>query len=105
MLESLPPLACLHAFVLVAETGSLAAAAERLNVTQPAISKRIRSLEAHLGTALVHRGANSVRLTEAGQGYAAALAGAFGSIRGATRAIMARPSGPLRVRAYTTWAL
>ncbi|WP_149539102.1 LysR substrate-binding domain-containing protein [Siccirubricoccus phaeus] len=105
MRDTMPPLASLYAFALVAETGSLTTAAERLSVTQPAISKRIRALEAHLGTLLLHRGANSVRLTAAGQEYAAALGQAFATIRGATSAISARPSGPLRVRAYTTWAL
>ncbi|MDB5415190.1 MAG: LysR family transcriptional regulator [Rubritepida sp.] len=105
MLETLPPLSSLHAFVLVAETGSLAAAAERLNVTQPAVSKRIRVLEAHLGVALVRRGANALCLTEQGKGYAAALASAFAGIRDATAALDVRGAGPLRVRAYTTWAL
>jgi LysR family transcriptional regulator, glycine cleavage system transcriptional activator len=105
MRDTLPPLSSLHAFVLVAETGSLTTAAERLNVTQPAISKRIRALEAHLGTGLLHRGANSVQLTAAGKEYAAALGQAFDAIRGATSAISTRPDGPLRVRAYTTWAL
>jgi LysR family glycine cleavage system transcriptional activator len=105
VIESLPPLSSLHAFVLVAETGSLAAAAERLNVTQPAVSKRIRMLEAHLGVALVRRGANALRLTPEGESYATALAGAFAEIRGATAALAAPASGPLRVRAYTTWAL
>ena len=105
MRDTLPPLASLHALVLVAESGSLTTAAERLNVTQPAISKRIRALEAHLGTGLLHRGANSVQLTAAGKDYAVALGQAFDAIRGATSAICARPDGPLRVRAYTTWAL
>ncbi len=105
MHQDLPPLSALQAFVLVAETGSLAAAAERLNVTQPAISKRMRALEAHLGIALVNRGANALRLTEAGAAYAAALAAAFGAMRSATAALARRPSGPLRIRAYTTWAL
>lgn len=105
MRDTLPPLASLHAFVLVAETGSLTTAAELLSVTQPAISKRIRALEAHLGTRLLHRGANSVQLTAAGKEYAAALGQAFDAIRGATSAVSTRPDGPLRVRAYTTWAL
>jgi LysR family glycine cleavage system transcriptional activator len=101
----LPPLASLRAFALVAETGSLAAAAERLNVTQPAVSKRIRGLEAHLGVALVRRGANALRLTPEGEAYAVALRRAFAEIGTATAALGSRPAGPLRVRAYTTWAL
>lgn len=105
MIESLPPLASLHAFVLVAETGSLAAAAARLNVTQPAVSKRIRLLETHLGVALIRRGANRLRLTPEGESYAAALDAAFAGIRQATAALAVPEAGPLRVRAYTTWAM
>lgn len=105
MSHGLPPLVSLYAFVLVAETGSLAAAAERLNVTQPAISKRIRALEAHLRVSLVRRGANALTLTDQGRSYASALSAAFEAIHGATAALGTRAAGPLRVRAYTTWAL
>ena len=105
MREILPPLASLYAFVLVAQSGGLAAAAERLNFTQPAISRRIRELEAHLGVALVQRGPNAVRLTEAGRDYALALGASFDAIRKATAALKASPTRPLRVRANHTWAL
>ncbi len=104
-MDRLPPLAALHAFALVVEGGSLAAAAARLNVTQPAISRRVRELEAALGVALLHRGANAVVPTEAGARYAAALREAFGAIRAATAELGASPAAPLRVRAYTTYAL
>lgn len=105
MRDTLPPLAALHAFALVAETGSLTAAAGRLNVTQPAISRRLRDLEAALGTALLRRGANAVVLTEAGTRYAEAVRGALDALRTATAELGTGPRGPLRVRAYTTWAL
>lgn len=104
MVDDLPSLDSLRAFVLVAETGSLSAAAARLNVTQPAVSKRLRELEARLGVPLLRRGANLVRLTEAGAAYAAALGEGFARIRAATAGL---PGGarPVRVLAYTTWAL
>ncbi len=105
MLDALPPLGNLHAFVLVAQTGSLSAAAARLNVTQPAVSKRIRMLEAHLQTALVSRGANALSLTPAGRRYAAAVLAALSDIDAATAALESEPAGPLRVSAYTTLAL
>jgi LysR family glycine cleavage system transcriptional activator len=105
MRDTLPPLAALHAFALVAETGSLTAAAARLNVTQPAVSRRLRELEATLGTALLRRGANAVVLTEAGARYADAVRGALDALRSATAELGAGVQGPLRVRAYTTWAL
>jgi LysR family glycine cleavage system transcriptional activator len=65
----------------------------------------VRELEAALGVALLHRGANAVQPTEAGARYAAALRDAFGAIRTATVELGAGPAAPLRVRAYTTFAL
>ena len=90
MEETLPPLGALRAFALVAETGSLTAAAAALNVTQPAISKRLRLLETALGVALLRRGANAVALTEAGERYAAEVSAAFARLRAATAALDAR---------------
>lgn len=104
MASRLPPLPALHAFALVAETGSLSAAASLLNITQPAVGKRIRALEAVLGLALLHRGANSATLTQDGADYARALRGAFATMEAATAELVARER-PLRVHAYTTWAM
>ena len=56
----------LRAFVAVAETGSFSRAAEQLHLTQPAISKRIQSLEAGIGVTLFDRVGKRVYLTEAG---------------------------------------
>lgn len=91
--------------MLVGETRSLTRAAAALNVTQPAVGKRIRALEAWVGRPLVERRANRIALTEAGAAYAAAITQGFAVPQGATEALMRPPSGPLRVRAYTTWAL
>jgi DNA-binding transcriptional LysR family regulator len=57
----------LRAFVAVADGRSFSAAAERLHVTQPAISKRIHMLEQQLGTLLFDRIGRQVSLTEAGR--------------------------------------
>jgi len=51
----------------LAATRSFSQAAERRFVTQPAFSRRIRSLEAALGLTLVNRAKTPVELTEAGQ--------------------------------------
>lgn len=56
----------LRAFVAVAETGSFSAAAARLFITQPAVSKRIAALERELGTALFDRIGRRIRATGAG---------------------------------------
>lgn len=57
----------LETFVAIAETGSFSLAAERLHRSQPAISKRIAALEAHVGNQLFDRIGRKVRLTEAGE--------------------------------------
>lgn len=57
----------LNVFMTVAENGSFSVAAERLYLTQPAVSKRIAQLEQQLGTRLFDRVGRRIRLTEAGQ--------------------------------------
>ncbi|MEK7261889.1 MAG: LysR family transcriptional regulator [Pseudomonadota bacterium] len=60
-------IASLQVFLAVADTGSFSRAAERVFLTQPAISKRIAALEADLGTRLFDRIGRGIHLTEAGQ--------------------------------------
>lgn len=57
----------LEDFVALATTRSFSKAAERRFVTQPAFSRRIRSLEEVVGLTLVNRSRTPVELTEAGQ--------------------------------------
>ncbi len=61
----------LEDFIAVAETHSFSRAAELRNVTQPAFSRRIQSLEAWLGVALIDRTTYPTRLTEAGETFRA----------------------------------
>jgi LysR family transcriptional regulator, glycine cleavage system transcriptional activator len=56
----------LRAFEAVARRLSFRAAGEELHLTQPAISRQIRSLEDELGATLFHRGTRHVELTGAG---------------------------------------
>ena len=53
--------------LLVAERGSIRAAARQLGATQPAITRSIRDLEHELGVSLFERHAKGIRLTEMGQ--------------------------------------
>jgi DNA-binding transcriptional LysR family regulator len=64
-------IAALQAFLAIAETGSFSRAAERIYLTQPAISKRIALLERELGATLFDRVGRRVQLTPAGQALAA----------------------------------
>ncbi len=57
----------LEYFCATAEEGSVSAAARRLHVAQPPISRQIALLEEELGTALFRRGNKGMKLTEAGQ--------------------------------------
>lgn len=56
----------LEAFVAVAESSSFSRAAEQLFLTQPAVSKRIATLESQLDARLFDRVGRSIQLTEAG---------------------------------------
>lgn len=53
-------------FVTAAEEQSISRAAEKLNMTQPSLSRQIRSFEDYLGWSLFNRGAKSIELTHEG---------------------------------------
>jgi DNA-binding transcriptional LysR family regulator len=57
----------IKAFVTVAEARSFSIAANRLHLTQPAVSKRIALLESQMGVRLFDRIGRTVNLTEAGR--------------------------------------
>ncbi|NWE47844.1 LysR family transcriptional regulator [Pseudomonas gingeri] len=59
-------LAAMETFVYVVETGSFSAAARRLDVGQPAVSKTIAQLEERLGVRLLTRSTRGLSATEAG---------------------------------------
>ena len=62
-------LAAMEAFVLVVDTGSFSAAARRLNVGQPAVSKLVAQLEERFGVKLLVRTTRGLTATEAGLNY------------------------------------
>jgi DNA-binding transcriptional LysR family regulator len=51
----------LHGFATAIELGSFSAAAQRLDLTQPAVSLQVRQLEKRLGTPLVERAGRVLR--------------------------------------------
>lgn len=59
----------LQAFLAVAEHGSIRAAARQLFVSQPAVTRTVRELEASLDVPLVMRGSRGVELTEYGKAF------------------------------------
>lgn len=93
----------LESFIAVADCGSIAEAARRLNLTAAALSQRLRTLEQDLGHSLVMRVGRRVRPTASGL---AVLEHARTLIDGARdlRAIAAQdePAGQLRLGAIAT---
>ena len=57
----------LRGFFEVARQGSFTRAADKLFLTQPAVSQQIKALEEELGQSLLERGRKGVRLTQAGE--------------------------------------
>jgi DNA-binding transcriptional LysR family regulator len=62
-------MAAMEAFVLVVDAGSFSAAARRLNIGQPAVSKSVAQLEDRLGVKLLARSTHGLTPTEAGLNF------------------------------------
>src|SRR5712691_5691752 len=90
----------LRTLIAVNEAGTVSRAADRVHLTQSALSHQLRALEAHYGTAMVRRHGQSVKLTEPGQRLAALARTVMGEIQAAERELakLARkPTGTLRI--------
>ena len=98
----------LDTFLLVAEHLSFRAAAERLELSAPAVSHAIRQLETRLGVRLLNRTTRSVSLTHAGVRLVDRLRPAFDQISGALEELneeRSRPVGRLRIWASPAAAM
>ncbi|GGO51913.1 LysR family transcriptional regulator [Streptomyces lasiicapitis] len=90
----------LRYFTVVAQEGDLTRAAERLFLSQPALTQQIRQLETRLGTELFTRSRAGMTLTDAGVALAAsapAVLDAWDGALRATRGASARADRILRV--------
>jgi LysR family transcriptional regulator, transcriptional activator of the cysJI operon len=97
----------LKVFRTVAEQESFRKAAERLNLSQPAVSQNIHALEEELGVTLFDRSGNRVRLTPAGivlLKYARRSAQVAREALDALATVAGEPRGELRLGASTTVA-
>lgn len=89
-------------FYSLARTGSLTATARELNLTPPAVSKRLAQLEARLGVRLLNRTTRRVSLTEEGELYYREAARILSDIEQLEQTIASRravPRGLVRVNA------
>jgi DNA-binding transcriptional LysR family regulator len=93
----------LRTFLAVAETGSVRAAAERLVVTESAVSSCVGSLQKDLKLALVRKDGRGLRLTDAGTIYAGYVRSVLGLLDEAHAAAAGEAEGGLlRIAAVTT---
>jgi DNA-binding transcriptional LysR family regulator len=104
MQETLDP--DLALFAQVVAGGSIAAAARRIGLSAPMVSRRLARLEARLGTALIRRTTRRLELTAQGEVFyrdvreiLAAVEQAEARLAGVTRI----PAGPLKVSAATSF--
>ncbi|MCS6765471.1 MAG: LysR family transcriptional regulator [Candidatus Protistobacter heckmanni] len=95
-------LSSIRIFLEIAETGSFAAAAERLDISAPMVSKHVAALEKWLGARLLNRSSRHVSLTEAGALYQELCRQALDILDAADTAVgseAAAPRGHLRISA------
>ncbi|QBJ78449.1 LysR family transcriptional regulator [Aquitalea sp. USM4] len=98
----------IRAFVTVAEQGSFAAAADRLDLSRAMVTKLVSALEARLGVRLMHRTTRRLSLTEAGETYLAqggALLAELEDLDALLSQGASKASGRLRVTAPVSFGM
>src|SRR3974390_2054156 len=75
----------LRSLIALAESGTVSRAAERVHLTQSALSHQLRALESHYGAPVVKRHGQSVKLTESGQRLVALARSVMGEVQSAER--------------------
>lgn len=99
---------CDRMFVAVMETGSFAAAAQRLRTSSGQASKLVSKLEADLGVRLLNRTTRALSPTEVGQAYYDRLRGIldeFDSLDAQVKSSSATPRGRLKLTAPLTFGI
>ena len=84
----------IEAFIELTETNSFAKAANNLNLSQPALSRRIQKLEHELGTTLFDRTTRKVQLSYSGRNFYDRARGIIEAVKTATKTLNEKYSFP-----------
>lgn len=90
----------LRSLIALADAGTVSAAADRVCLSQSAVSHQIRAIEAHYRIAVVKRHGQSVALTPAGERLVLLARAVFDDVRAAERdlaKLSTKPGGTLRI--------
>ncbi|MCG7955021.1 MAG: LysR family transcriptional regulator [Candidatus Thiodiazotropha endolucinida] len=90
----------MRSLVAIADTGSITEAADRIGLTQPALSRRLQQLEDYFGAELFSRGRKGVQLTEIGrlvESEARILIARYDHLRDQVRAHQGLEGGTVRI--------
>ena len=93
-------LTCMQAFIKAVETGSLAEAGRRLDISPPMMTRYINALEKRVGARLINRSTTALSLTEAGSAYYERCVVAMAAVADAEEsaaALASIPQGTLRI--------
>ncbi len=93
-------------FIAVVEAGSLRAAAAKLGISQPALTKIVRRLEDQTGVPLLQRSAGGVTLTSFGEAFlrhGRQLQATWAHASSELRALRAGAAGQIRIGAGPSW--
>ncbi|MDA1284074.1 MAG: LysR substrate-binding domain-containing protein [Proteobacteria bacterium] len=88
----------IEAFIEVAENNSFAKAASNLNLSQPALSRRIQKLEYELGTSLFDRTTRSVKISYSGRNFLERAKSIIEAIQTATKTLNEKYTFPSIVK-------
>ncbi len=93
-------LAAMRTFVEIVDRGSLTAAADALDLSQPSVVRTLAALEQHLGTLLLRRTTRRMSLTPEGRDYLERCRRILGDVEEAERAVgqdNTEPRGEIRM--------
>jgi LysR family pca operon transcriptional activator len=94
----------LQCFLAVAECGTLRGAAERLAISQPAVTKTLNELEQMLGQPLFERGRGGAKPTPQAEAFLRHASASVQSLQAAVDSVLRGPRAPLKLGVLPTLA-